>query len=482
MCKRISRNLGHSLFLLVLLTNITLTVGEARISVGTNETSAATTSSIEGPNVTVYNQNKALIREQRLFTLEKGINRLDWDNLPESIDIQSIDLRLLDPEQSIKVREQNYQHELLKADTILARSLGKTVHIRHLLSDGRSEEQSGILLSSSSAEENVLKIENHYVLNPSGQIEIDDLPAGLVSQPKLNFVVESSKAGQRDLVLTYETDNINWQCDYLIVLSQAQDKFDLAGLVTLENTSGVSFKNANLKLIAGNVQRNPVAMGYAETREVHSASALSSMLPPPQEQAFADYHLYTFPEPVDIDNNETKRLVLVERMSVPAVKKYVFDGQFFGYIPPKQKTAVQIKLEFANDRKNERPLPAGRVRVCQEDSDHALQLIGEDSISHTAIGEKVTIKLGDAFDIVGERTHVSGEQTATHRRLDKYKVTFDNHLNKDIVVADNEHAPDLAVFTANLPFKKLDSGTYQFDVHVPASGSAEISYQIESKI
>ncbi len=202
----------------------------------------------------------------------------------------------------------------------------------------------------------------------------------------------------------------------------------------------------------------------------------------PREQAFADYHLYTLPERLDINNNETKRLTLVERKGIPVVKKYVFEQQYYGRPAQEPKVPVQVKLEFLNDEKSKRPLPAGEIRVYQADADNDMQLIGEDRIMHIAVGEKISIKLGDAFDIVGERTRVISEQTSNHHRKDTFKVTLNNHTDKDVVVTDIEHVPDLAVFGSDSAFTKVNSNTFELAVKVPANGKAEVNYSFESKI
>ncbi len=467
-----------SLIGLGLLINISAGLAESKTI---EEMQSKAASAVFGDTcLTVYNQNRALIRQQRLFNLERGINHLDWDNIPATIDVHSIILSSVNANQPIKVREQNYQYNLLEANTLLGAMVGKTVHLRRFMADGKSEEQAAVLVSSPSSDRQIFKIGERFVFNQHGQLEIDEIPTYLVSQPKLNFVLDTAMNGASDLALFYEAGGINWQCDYIVVLNESQEKFNITGLVNLDNNCGVSFSKAKLKLIAGNVQsvrpmpRMMAIYGAAEAASVSSAQV--------QQSSFADYHLYRFPEPVDINNKETKRLVLVERKAVPVVKEYIFDGQYFTYTPASQKIPVQIKIEFQNDDKTKQPLPAGQVKVYQEDSEHELVLVGEDNISHIPTGEKVTIKLGDAFDILGERTHVSSQQSTDHRRVDEYKVLFYNYSEKDVVVKDIEHVPDLAVFSSDATFEKLNSNTYQFAVSVPAKGAAEITYQTKNRI
>ncbi len=465
-------------FLALLLFNTSFSFSEAKV-LAPSQSEIKARAADEGPSITVYNQNRALIKEKRLFDLEQGVNRLEWDNLAATIDIRSVNLSSVNAAKPIEVKEQSYQSDLISSSAILSRSIGKSIVLRHFFSDGKTEEQAGVLLASPSQYERVVKIGDRYVLNPEGQIELIEMPSDLVAQPKLSFVVKASESGSKNLLLAYEANSINWQCDYNLLLNGEQNKFDLTGWVTLTNQCGMAFKNVNLKLIAGSMHTNRNDMEFAAVKNYYALPRETGSAP--QEQAFADYHLYTFPEPVDINNNETKRLTLVERKAIPVVKKYIFDQQYYTRTLPKPKAPVEIKLEFQNDEKNKRPLPAGQVRVYQADADNDMQLIGEDRIMHTAVGEKITIKLGEAFDIVGERTRVNSEQTSNHHRKDTFKVTFNNHLDKDIVVTDIEHVPELAVFSSDSPFSKIDSNALQSDVKVPANGTSDVSYVLESK-
>ena len=88
----------------------------------------------------------------------------------------------------------------------------------------------------------------------------------------------------------------------------------------------------------------------------------------------------------------------------------------------------------------------------------------------------------NAFDVVGEKTHISSEQTGSRRRKDTYKVIFNNHLNKDIVVTDVEHIPDLGIFTSDLSFNKINNNTFQYEAKVPSGGTSELTYSVETRM
>src|SRR5262249_26028910 len=134
------------------------------------------------------------------------------------------------------------------------------------------------------------------------------------------------------------------------------------------------------------------------------------------EQSFDEFHLYTLGRPATLPNNATKQLELFDRAKqVPATRLLVYNGASApNYAQPytnrdpgtSANTKVESYLNFRNDAASGLgvPLPAGRVRVSRIDpADGSLEFIGEDVIGHTPKDENVTLQLGTAFDVVGER-------------------------------------------------------------------------------
>jgi hypothetical protein len=75
------------------------------------------------------------------------------------------------------------------------------------------------------------------------------------------------------------------------------------------------------------------------------------------------------------------------------------------------------------------PLPAGRVRVSRLDgADGSAEFIGEDVIDHTPKDSTVKLKLGNAFDVTGERRQVDYKiDTRAHWIEEEIEVTLRNH-------------------------------------------------------
>lgn len=433
------------------------------------------TNSINGANLTVYNQNRALVKEEKEFVLEKGLNHIDWDNVPSTIDLRSINLKCSDNKNSVQVKEQNYQHGLENPNSIFKYFIGKTVYWKEHDTAGQIEEKSGTLLECANAHDCLIKTKDNYIINLDKQLEIKELPDNLFTEPKLSFVLNAQDSEKKNLLLSYEVNNFDWQCDYVLLLNDKQNNGDLAAWITLDNHCGSNFENTKLKLVAGDIHMNrPLPMAFA-ARGVLLAQAPSQT----NEESFADYHLYTVPDLVNINSEETKRLALIEQNNLAITKSYIFEQQYDYSSRPRQKSPVHVKLKWQNDQVNKQPFPAGQIKVFQKDKSGEYQLIGEDRLNHIPSGGNVDIKIGEAFDITGERIHLSSERTGNRSRKETYKIILQNSLDRDVSITDIEHVPDLAQFKSDTRFTKMNANTYQSEVKVPGQSTIEITYTLE---
>lgn len=452
-------------------------------------------SSSQGVNITIYNQNFGLVRDIRGVELKEGINHVRLEDVAAQIDPTSVSLTSLTAPNAVTIREQNYQFDLMDPNTILGKSIGKNVKFRQFV-DGQVREISGTLLNSpltavSDSNGNVsihsaglvVKTADGVILNPEGQIELAELPPGLVSKPSLLWKLECNKPGKHDCEIAYQTGGLNWKCDYVTISNPDDTKADITSWVTLDNKSGAAYKNAGLKLIAGDVHRvqpqpRPYAMGGMMARA-------AEMAPQFKEQSFAEYHLYSLKDKTDLGNNETKQLTLFAANNVPTRKLFIYEPEAGAYDWTPDQTdpqKVKIKLEVQNTEANQlgMPMPKGKVRVYKKDQDGALQFIGEDTIDHTPRGEKLRVYIGDAFDLVGERIQTNVQQINKNTQRLSYTISLRNHKDTDVTITSVEHAGGVwKIVNSSQPFTKKDSKTFEFPIKVPANGEVKFTYDID---
>lgn len=418
--------------------------------------------------LTIYNQNFALVKEQRQMTLDQGLNHMAVMDVAATIEPDSVHFKSLDDPNGVAVREQNYQYDVVNSTTILNKSVGKKVKVRQYY-DGQVKEIEGTLLSTP---ENgiVIQTANGIIINPGGEIQVEELPSGLVSRPTLMWLLQADKAGTQRTEVSYLANEITWQADYVAVVDPLDKYVDLTGWVTLDNKSGTTFENATLNLMAGDVHR------VQEESAVMYAAAPAAMMKARdsqfQEKSFFEYHLYTMKDKTTVKDKESKQVSLLSANRIPAKKIYIYDGA-------RNDKKVNVVMEVVNSKDNNlgMPLPKGKVRVYKQDADINQHFIGEDLIDHTPKDEKVRLYLGDAFDIVGERKQMTEKAVSDREREYSYEINIRNHKDLPVTVVVAEHIyGDWKITQASHKYNKKDAQTVEFPVEVPKNGEVKVTY------
>jgi len=453
-----------------------------------------------GVAITVYNQNFGLVKDVRNFDLKEGTNFVRFEDVAAAMDPTTVSFTSLTAPNSVAVREQNYQFDLMDVGTILSKSVGKEIKVRQYTSGG-THEVTGTLLnppnvSISDSNGNVtqhtqsivLKTASGIVLGANGEIELAELPAGLVSKPSLLWKLDCDKPGTHKTEISYQTQGLNWKCDYVAVANADDSAADMTSWVTLDNKSGATYKNAALKLMAGDVHKVQPVMAPRAMMFKSAGMVAGGMAPQFSEQSFAEYHLYSLANKTDVMNNETKQLTLFNASNVPVKKLYIFDSpqQYYGGFNPGNSTGtkVNVKLEMLNSKENNlgMHMPKGKVRVYKRDKDGAMQFVGEDLIDHTPKDEKVRVYIGDAFDLVGERKQTNFNQVSQHVQRSSMELTLKNHKETPVTITCVEHAyGDWKITSSSQPSTKKDSHTFEFAVKVPADGETKVTYDVETR-
>jgi len=432
--------------------------------------------------LTVYNQNFGLVREVRKVRLGTGNVELAYADVSAHIQPETVHLKSLTADDGLTVLEQNYRYDLLSPDTLLKKYLGKTIKVyRYNEHTGADEVKQAKVLSVEGG--TVLEIDNEITSNFSGRYAFPEVPENLLQKPTLVWLLASSAAEQR-VEVTYLSQGLDWHADYVLSVD-ADDKLgDLNGWVTLKNETGTSYKNAELKLVAGDVQRvmpeqPPVMLDMAAPMAPEPAP------PPFKEEGLFEYHLYTLDRPTSLLDKEQKQVSLLSASNIALEKKLIFFGQpywFHGQIRgPIQNQKVSAFLEFKNEERNHlgMPLPKGTVRVYKSDKGGQKQFIGEDAIDHTPRDEKVRIKLGEAFDVVVEPTQTAWRTLGNCSAESDWEIKLRNHKDVQESVEVNEPAGgDWEIVSSSLPATKKDAQTFTFDVRLAPRSETKLTYRV----
>lgn len=414
--------------------------------------------------VTVYNQDLALVREVRTLDLEDGVQEYAYDGVAEAIDPTSVRFSA----DGVTVLEQNFEFDLVGREALLETYLGEVVDVRledEVLRGTLLSTRGGIMLEEGDGE--VRLVEPSAVVS----VRFPALPEGLIVKPTLRWLLEAGQAGEVSGELNYLTRQVSWEASYVAVVGGGDTSLELSGWVQVTNRSGATWRDATLKLMAGDVR---VEGPGDRARMVEAMMAGKAADHGFQEKAFFEYHLYTLPRPVTLQDNQVKQIRLVAPVSTPARKQYLFDTS--------AGSKVMVNMEFTNSEEAGlgMPLPAGKVRLYKRDEDESLQLVGEDRIEHTPRDETITLTAGAAFDIVAERMRTDFERIGNGpAREERWRIELRNRKDEDVIVTVREHfGGDWTILAQSIEGEKISGAAWEWEVPVKAGKAEVLTYTV----
>jgi len=425
--------------------------------------------------VTVYNSNLGVVKDIRTIDIKSGKSQIAITDVAQYIDPTSVHIKL-----NGEVTEQNYQYDLISLDKILQKYIDKEMQ----LIGENNEFIEGKLLSAFSGQIVLEKKEGGLVMLPNlsrYRLSVGELPEGLITKPTLLWMVNSNSSGKQDVEISYQTGGMNWHAEYVAVLNENDTELDLNSWVSVENTSGTTYKNAKLKLVAGDVNLVKDMFIQKGRQEMYDMVNKSVSEPQFQEKEFFEYHIYDLQRPTTISNNETKQISLFEAADVKAVKKYFYrSGSSYGYNNPTTTGKVSVVVEFENKESNNMgmPMPKGKVRMYKSDG-KSLEFIGEDMVDHTPKNEKVKLKIGDAFDIVVEEVQTENKKITDRVYEQAYEIKIKNRKNEDITVEIERYLGVYwEIISTSHTYEKKDAQNITFKIPVKKDDESLLKFKV----
>ncbi|HOY69831.1 MAG TPA: DUF4139 domain-containing protein [Methylotenera sp.] len=476
--------------LITLATLSTLVSGAIAMDL---EESRSTLNEQQTVAVTIYNGDLALVKDTRQVNLKKGLNALALRDVSAQIRPETALLRSITAPGSLTLLEQNFDFDLLTPEKMLQKYVGKTVSIvkTHPTTGVETTEKATVLSANNGV---VLKMGNRIETGLPGRIVYDDVPENLRDRPTLVTQIDNKGAAKQTVELSYLTGGLGWKADYVAELSPKEDSIDLSGWVTLTNTSGATYKNAKLQLVAGDVNRVQPEYPRAAMMRKNMDMAMEAAAPAPMaEESLLEYHLYTLDRPTTIAESQTKQVALLSASNIPARKELVLRGAEYYYtaqygeIGTKLKVSTFVEFENKEASKLGMPLPKGVLRVYKKDKAGNAQFVGEDNIDHTPKNETVRIKLGESFDVTADKKQTefkllpnpqkghsafesAFEFTLKNAKKEKMTVLVQEPIGGDWKVVDESH-----------PHKKANSHLAVWKVEIPAEGKTTLTYRVQTK-
>jgi hypothetical protein len=437
--------------------------------------------------LTVYNSNLSLVRDVRQLNLPAGDSLLRFMDIAASINPATVHFRSLSEPARLNVLEQNYEYDLLDPNKLLQKFAGREVTLlrpKMVAGNREYEEVKATLLSLNGAP--VWRIGNDIMTGVSYEsIRFPELPDNLYERPTLLWTLQNTGARRHRVEASYLTGNLSWSADYVLNVAKDEASGDLDGWVTLVNHSGTAFKNASLQLVAGDLHRVVAQYGMDEMRAMKSVTGAVNA-PPFQQESFSEYHLYSLNRRTSVSDQESKQISLLNASHFPVRKVYVVNGQAYYYRQAAQpgapvKDPVQVFYKFKNEEKAGlgMPLPAGTIRVYQQDSRGGSLFAGEDHIDHTPKDEEISLHIGNAFDIVAERKQTDYKKLSDRLYEFEYEITVRNHKDAPVTVEVNEPiGGDWEMVSSTYKFTKTAAFAAQFQVPVEKDGTSVLRYRV----
>lgn len=445
----------------------------------------STTANQKALSLTVYNSNIALVKDVRRLHLPTGNIEIHFADVATQIEPSTVRVVSLTAPKELTVLEQDYRYDLLSPQKLLQKYVGKQVTLIRQVTKNNSTKKvtmKATLLSDNNGP--IWQVGNQIITGiPTNHYVFPALPHNLYSKPTLVWLLDNHYTGEQKLETDYMTKSVNWTADYVLTLPPEPSAARLTSWVTVTNNSGISFHNAQLQLVAGQVHRAPQTQGMGGSVVSMKAAA---MAPGIEQQGLAEFHLYTIQRRITLPNNDSKQLAFISAKNIKVQKTYEINGQPAFYYGPYQNghpgnEPVQVHIKFKNSAANSLgvPLPAGIVRVYKANSAGQLEFVGEDQISHTPKNEALNLHIGNAFDVTAERKQTDFQTLGKNVYEVAFEITIRNHKKEPIAVEDNEPLNgQWTMLQSNHKYKRTSAFSIRFEVPVPAGGQSVLTYRV----
>ncbi len=429
----------------------------------------------KNPIVTIYNANLGLIQEQRILSLQDGRQSIAITDVAAKIQPATVHMDSGEP-RPFHLLEQNFQYDLVSTGKVFEKYIGNQIS----LVTESDETRSGQLLSRDGSSLIIRKEDGSLLVINAEKVKeynFPRLPQGLILRPTLQWIIDAEEAGDYPVRLSYLTEGLTWNADYILKLKRRDASGTLSSWVTLENSSGAAYMEATVKLVAGDLHRVQEERRARVAREMALARAEAE--PTVRERGIFEYHLYEIDFPTTLEQNSMKQVTFRNPTEIEYQRVYTFEHRERETV--KQEN-VNVEITFQNSAQNNLgvPLPAGVIRLMQEDADGSEVLVGEDRIRHTPRDEEVRLTAGKSFDVVGDREIREYERRGNDFERWTVNVTLRNHKDAAVTVAVIEHYyGEWEVLKESVQSLRKDAGTIRYELEIPGQGESEVQYTVE---
>jgi len=436
--------------------------------------------------VTIYNDDLALVQDTRQLAVPAQRSRQEFPDVSGQIRPETVTLS----GEGIEIVEQNFDFDLLSPGKLMEKAVGQEITLvrTNPATGAETRERATVLAANGGV---VLRIGSRIeVLRDDGlpaRVIFDKVPENLRARPTLSVTLQSAHAGTRPVRLSYLTPGLGWKADYVTLFDERAGKIDVQGWVTLTNTTGTTFTNADTLLVAGQVQQGG---GSESDYRGYQPRRPPTIRKPGTETAgrerLGDFYLYPLPERTTIANRQTKQVSFLDVSGAPAHKAYEYRNSWLGTAEEAQSADTVLKFSTSRDQGLGDALPAGTVRVYMRDAHGNAQFIGENAIGHTPMGSELGVKTGEAFDVKVQPVVEQRERISSSRWKTSMRYTFSNARPEQVLVdlvqaGLDSYWDDTRITEESLKSERRSSDQAVWHVPVPANGTATLTATFDTR-
>jgi len=431
-------------------------------------------------SVTIYQNGQSLVQDLRQLDLPAGRTRQEFPDV--SAQIRSETVTLGGP--GIGIIEQNFDFDLLSPDKLMEKAVGSVITIvrTNPATGAETREQAKVLAANGGI---VLQIGNRIeVLRDDGlpvRVIFDKVPENLRARPTLSVTLQVARAGRIPATLSYLTPGLGWTSDYVTLFDETKGTIDVQGWVTLTNSTGTTYANADVLLVAGNPNRTPGSVGRlggGGDGAIDQAGTESGT-----RERLGDYYLYPLSDRTTIANAQQKQVSFLDVKGAPARKAYEWINGWLGTTADPRSASTVLKFSTSKSGGLGDQLPSGTMRVYMRDTRGDPQFIGENRIPATPMGSQMSIRTGDAFDVKGAAVVVERKRQSSTRWRTTMRYDFTNARPEAVTVdlAQDGLWGDVRVIDQSITGERISADRMEWKVRVPANGKASLNVAFDTR-
>lgn len=430
--------------------------------------------------VTIYNQNLALVQDTRQLDLPAGRSRQEFPNVSGQISPETVTLS----GEGVGIVEQNFDFDLLSPSKLMEKAVGEEITLirTNPATGAETRERAKVLAVNGGV---VLQIGNRIeVLRDDGlpvRAIFDRVPENLRARPTLSVTLEAARAGPRPVTLSYLTPGMSWKADYVTLFDEAAGKIDVQGWVTLTNTTGTTFDDADTLLVAGELGGgyNQYGQGYRPPPPPGNRPGMQT----PGRESLGDFYLYPLKERTTIANQQTKQVSFLDVTGAAGRRAYVFRNSWLGTMDQAASADTVLQFSSSRDQGLGDALPAGTVRVYMKDARGNAQFVGDNQIGHTPMGSDIAITTGQAFDVKVRPVVEKREKLSNSRWRTTMRYTLTNARPQAVTVDLIQMGlwGDTRIADESLKSSRRSADEALWRVPVPANGEAGVTATFDTR-